>query len=85
VADCDMESGSYLRAAEQYQRVYRTYPDSPLAFDAMMAAGRAFRLGGRLDLAERAYEELLAAEPAGDRAENLKVQLAHVKALQGQL
>jgi len=85
VADCDIELGNYLRAAERYQRVYRSYPDSPLAFDAMMSAGRAFRLGGRLDLAAQAYEELLATDPAGDQAENLKLQLAHVKALQGQL
>jgi TolA-binding protein len=85
VADCDIELGNYLRAAEGYQRVYRSYPDSPLAFDAMMSAGRAFRLGGRLDLAAQTYEELLATDPAGDQAENLKLQLAHVKALQGRL
>jgi TolA-binding protein len=85
IADCDAELGNYLRAAEQYHRVYRTYGKSPLAFDAMMSAGRAYRLGGRLDLAEQVYEELLATEPTGDQAENLKVQLAYVKALQGQL
>jgi TolA-binding protein len=85
MADCDMELGNYLRAAEQYRRVYRSYPDSPLAFDAMMSAGRAFRVGGRLDLAEQVYEELLATEPAGDQAENLKLQLAYVRALQRQL
>lgn len=85
MADCDSELGNHLRAAEQYRRVFRSYPDSPLAFDAMMAAGREYRLGGRLDLAEQTYEELLKTEPTGDRAEDLKVQLAYVQALQGQL
>ncbi|MBN2536718.1 tetratricopeptide repeat protein [candidate division WOR-3 bacterium] len=85
LADCDSELGNHLRAAEQYRRVFRNYPDSPLAFDAMMAAGREYRLGGRLDLAEQTYQELLKTEPTGDQAEELKVQLAYVQALQGQL
>jgi TolA-binding protein len=34
--------GDPLKAAEEYKRVHSKYPESPLAFEAMMAAGRSY-------------------------------------------
>ncbi|OYD16169.1 hypothetical protein CH330_03575 [candidate division WOR-3 bacterium JGI_Cruoil_03_51_56] len=82
VADCEEELGSFLKAAQRYEEVYRDYPDSPLAFDAMMAAGRAYTKAGAFDKAEAMFHEFLDKNPTGEKAEKLKVQLAYVKTLQ---
>ncbi len=82
IANSEEELGSFLKAAEQYEKTYRTYPDWPLTLDAAMAAGRAYAKAGAFAKAEAVYRELLDKEPTGDKAENLKVQLAYVKTLQ---
>lgn len=81
IADCDAELGNVLKAAEQYERVYRRYPKWPLAFDAALAAGRSYIDAQAYDKAEVLYQELLKKEPAGERAEELKVQISYVRTL----
>jgi len=84
IANCDEELGNNLAAARTYEAVYRRYPDSPLAFRAMMAAGRAYRKAGALDKAIAVYEELLKKEqPAGQHQDEIKAELAYVQALKG--
>jgi len=81
IADCEVEQGNILKAAEQYESVYRRFPKWPLAFDAALAAGRAFADAGALDRAQALYQELLDKEPESEQAENLKIQLSYVKTL----
>ncbi len=81
IADCDVELGNGLKAAEGYERAYRRYPDSPLANTAMMAAGRSYVSAGVYDKAEAVYQELLDKEPGGQEADELKVQLSYVRTL----
>ncbi len=77
--------GDPLKAAEEYSKVLRKYPDSPLAFEAAMAAGRAYTNAGAFDKAETVYQELLDDEPGGEKAEKLKVQLSYVRTLRSKL
>ena len=81
VADCYEETGNHLKAAETYERVWRRYPDWPLASDAAMAAGRNYAEAGAFDRAERVYRAMLDKEPVGELAENLKLQLSYVQTL----
>ncbi|MFO7638406.1 MAG: tetratricopeptide repeat protein [bacterium] len=81
IADCLQETGDLLKAAEHYERAWRRYPDSPLAEEAALAAGRNFALAGALDRAERLYQTLLDKEPTGELAENLKMHLSYVQTL----
>ncbi len=81
LADCDAELGNMLKAARQYENVYRRYPKWPMAFDAALAAGRAYAEAGALDQAEALYKELLKKEPTGEKAEEVKVQLSFVRTL----
>jgi len=77
--------GDPLRAAEEYRKVRRKYPDSPLVFEAMMAAGRAYTNAGAYDKAETVYQELLEQDPGGEKAEKAKVQLSYVRTLRSKL
>ncbi|MEO0080111.1 MAG: tetratricopeptide repeat protein [candidate division WOR-3 bacterium] len=82
IANCDEELGNNLRAARTYEAVYRRYQDSPLAFAAMMAAGRAYRNAGKLEKAIAIYEELLKKEQqGGQHLDEVKAELAYVQAL----
>jgi TolA-binding protein len=77
--------GNPLKAAEEYTKVFKKYPDTPLAFDAVMAAGRAYTNAGAYDKAEAVYQELLDEDPGGEEAEKLKVQLSYVRTLRSKL
>ncbi|MFO7675317.1 MAG: tetratricopeptide repeat protein [bacterium] len=81
VADCLQETGKPLKAAETYEQAWRRYPQSPLAEEAAMAAGRNYADAGALDRAEKLYRALLDKEPTGEKAEVLKMQLSHVRTL----
>lgn len=81
IGDCELELGNPEAAAEQYQRAAREYPDSPLATEARVAAGKAMLVAGSYDRAEEVFLALLDDKPTGDRAEEAKLQLAHVRAL----
>lgn len=83
IGNIEEQLGNALAAASAYEVVFRRWPDSPLAFEAMMAAGRCYRQAGALDRAEAVYERLLDREmrqPTG-RSEDVKLQLAQVRAL----
>ena len=82
IGNCDEQTGDNLAAAKAYEEVWRKWPKSPLAYDAMMAAGRAYRNANDLAKAEAAYEELLKGKPEGEKGEEVKVELARVQALQ---
>ena len=85
IANCDEEMGNHAQAAARYEKTYRGYQESPLAFDAMMAAGRNYRMAGDLSKAEAVYQELLDSELGGDKSEAVKVQLAFIKSLADRL
>ncbi|MBM3314628.1 tetratricopeptide repeat protein [candidate division WOR-3 bacterium] len=83
LGNVEEQLGNAAEAAKAYEAVFRRWPESPLAYEAMMAAGRCYRSAGALDRAEAVYEHLLEAdgEQAGGRSEDIKLQLAQVKAL----
>jgi TolA-binding protein len=83
VANCEEQLGNNEAAASAYDAVYRRYRKSPLAFGAMMAAGRCYRNAGELARAEAVYTELLKGKPTGESGEEVKTQLAYVQALKG--
>lgn len=83
IGNVEEQLGNALAAANAYEAVFRRWPDSPLAFEAMLAAGRCYRGAGALDRAEAVYEQLLNREtqqPTG-RSEDIKLQLAQLRAL----
>ena len=82
IGNCEEQSGDNLAAAQSYEAVWQRWPKSPLAFDAMMAAGRAYRNANNLAKAEAVYQELLKTKPEGEQGEDVKVELARVQALQ---
>ena len=82
IANCEEQAGDNAGAAKSYEKVWHRWPKSPLAFDAMMAAGRAYRNANDLAKAEANYQELLKTKPEGEKGEDAKVELARVQALQ---
>jgi TolA-binding protein len=82
IGNCDEQAGDNLAAAKAYEAVRRRWPKSPMAYDAMMAAGRAYRNANALDKAEAVYQELLKSKPEGEKGEEVKVELARVQVLQ---
>ncbi len=82
IGNCEEQAGNNLAAAQAYLQVHRKYKTSPLAFDAMLAAGRCFRNANAYDKAEAVYGELLKDKPQGEKGEELKLELARVQALQ---
>lgn len=86
LAVCAEKQGNFLGAAGIYEKVYRRFAQSPLGFEAMMQAGRCYRQAGALDRAEKVYDELLKKEKGtGSRAEEIRVELAYVRALKNRL
>ncbi len=86
LAICEEKLGNYARAGKIYESVYRRYPQSPLGFEGMMQAGRCYRQAGMLDRAEKIYEELLEKEkPTGARADDVRIELAFIRALKNRL
>jgi len=82
IGNCDEQTGDNLAAAKAYEAVWRRWPKSPLAYDAKMAAGRAYRNGNAYDKAEAVYQELLKGKPEGEKGEEVKLELARVQTLQ---
>lgn len=82
IGNCDEQTGDNMAAAKAYEAVWRRWPKSPLAYDAMMAAGRAYRNANDLAKAEAVYQELLKSKPEGQKGEDVKVELSRVQALQ---
>jgi TolA-binding protein len=82
IGNCEEQAGDNLAAAKAYEAVQRRWPKSPLAYDAMMAAGRAYRNANAFDKAEAVYQQLLKGKPEGEKGEDVKVELARVQTLQ---
>ncbi len=82
IGNCEEQAGDNAAAAKSYQAIRRRWPKSPFAYDAMMAAGRAYRNANDFAKAEAVYQELLKSEPEGQKGEDAKVELARVQALQ---
>jgi len=82
IGNCEEQAGDNLAAAKSYEAVRSKWPKSLLAFDAMMAAGRAYRNAGDFVNAEAVYQKLLETKPEGEKGEDVKVELARVQALQ---
>ncbi|HTW92612.1 MAG TPA: tetratricopeptide repeat protein [bacterium] len=82
IGNCEEQSGNNLGAAKSYEAVWQRWPKSPLAYDAMMAAGRAYRDANDFAKAEAIYQELLTSKPAGEKGEDVKIELARIQALQ---
>jgi TolA-binding protein len=80
IANCEEQLGNNLKAAEAYELVYRKHPKAPLAFVAMMDAGRCYRSAGALDKAAAVYNQLLKDKPQGEKVDEVKMQLAAVEA-----
>ncbi len=82
IGNCEEQAGDNAAAARSYEAVARRWPKSPLAFDATMAAGRAYRNAGDLTKAEALYKELVKDLPQGEQRGDAQVELARVQALQ---
>jgi outer membrane protein assembly factor BamD (BamD/ComL family) len=80
IAQCLEETGRYRDAAESYLKVQREHPESPLAPDALFAAGRCYELAGDLRLAESAYSDLVGLYPNSNQANLVKLPLLEIQA-----
>jgi TolA-binding protein len=85
IGNCQEQAGDNLAAAESYEAIWSKWPKSLLAFDAMMAAGRAYRNAGDFANAEAVYHELLKTKPEGEKGDEVKMELARIRALQNKL
>lgn len=82
IAACEEQAGNYHQAARLYESVYQKYKKSPLGYEALLAAGRCYRLAGALDQAEKLFNDYLEKEkPTGPKVEDVKAELAYVRAL----
>lgn len=82
IGNSEEQAGDNLAAAKSYEAVRRRWPKSPLAHDAMMAAGRAYRNANDLAKAEAIYQEMLKDEPQGQKRGDILFELARVQTLQ---
>ncbi|MBM3322391.1 tetratricopeptide repeat protein [candidate division WOR-3 bacterium] len=85
IANCEEQLGNYAAAARSYEAVYRSYPKSPLAFDAMLAAARCYRKANQVDKAEAVYRRLLKDKPEGEKGDDVKAGLAAIQALKNKV
>ncbi|MGQ9707306.1 MAG: tetratricopeptide repeat protein [bacterium] len=82
IAGCEEQNGNFQQAGKIYEVVYHRYKNSPLSYESLISAGRCYRLAGALDLAERLFDEYLKKEkPTGPKADDVKAELAYVRAL----
>ena len=80
IAQCLEEVGRYKEAADAYLKVQREHPDSELAPDALMGAGRCYELAGDLEQARKAYQELIDLYPDSNEANLVKMPLLELQA-----
>jgi len=80
IAQCLEEIGRYREAADAYLKVQREHPDSDLAPDALMGAGRCYELAGDLEQAEKMYQDLIDLYPDTYEAKIMKVPLLELQA-----
>ena len=80
IAQCLEEAARYRDAAESYLKVQREHPDSPLAPDALLGAGRCYELAGDLRLAESTYSELVELYPDSNQANLVTLPLLEIQA-----
>ncbi len=81
IAQCLEQLARYREAAENYLKVQREHPDSPLAPDALLGAARCYELAGDLRLAESAYSELLDLYPDSNQANVARMPLLEIQAI----
>jgi TolA-binding protein len=81
IANCWEELGKLTKAAEIYLQVYEKYKKSQLAPEAILAAGRCYKLEGNYQLAEKNYARALKELPPGEAAETARAELSYIKAL----
>ncbi len=85
IANCEEQLGNYPAAARAYEAVFRNYRQSPLAFDAMLAAARCYRKANQFDKAEAVYRRLLNEKPEGEKGDDVKAGLAAIQALKNKV
>ncbi len=81
IAQCLEELGRYGEAADNYLKVQREYPESPLAPDALLGAARCYELAGNLEEAARFYDEVLTAYPDSRQAQLARMPLLEIRSL----
>lgn len=80
IGNSEEQLGNNPKAAQAYEAVLQKYPKSPLAYEAAMGAGRAYRAAGMLDKAEAVYKKLADQKLQGEKGEEVKLQLAAIEA-----
>ncbi|MFH1312192.1 MAG: tetratricopeptide repeat protein [Candidatus Eisenbacteria bacterium] len=80
IAQCLEQTGRFRDAAENYLKVQREHPGSPLAPDALLGAGRCYELAGDLRLAESTYSEIIELYPDSNQASLVKMPLLEIQA-----
>ncbi|MEO0074586.1 MAG: tetratricopeptide repeat protein [candidate division WOR-3 bacterium] len=85
IGNCYEEQQNYRKAALIYEQVYHKYKKFPLAADALLAAGRAYRTLNDLNNAEKIYQLAIKELPPGENAEQAKSELAYVLAMKNKI
>jgi TolA-binding protein len=81
IGNCYEEQQNLKKAAQIYEQIYNKYKKLPLAADAIIAAGRCYKVLNDFNNAERIYAQAVKELPAGETAEQAKSELAYINAL----
>lgn len=81
IGNCYEEQENLRKSAQIYESVYDKYKKSPLAQEALLAAGRCYLTINDVTNAERVYQKAVKKLPPGETAEQAKSGLAYIQAL----
>jgi len=80
---CYEQNGKILKAASQYQKVYQSYPDSPLRDRAMLAKANVFLSSGGYQSAAEEYTRVIESATDEDVQAEARVRRAACRFLGG--
>ncbi len=76
IAECDMESGEFEAAGDNFVQAVSLNPDGLLAPQYLFSAGRAYLKAGQKEKAKEVFSRLIDQYPDSEQASEAKQQLA---------
>jgi outer membrane protein assembly factor BamD (BamD/ComL family) len=76
IAECDMQSGAFEAAGDNFVKAVSSKPDGLLAPQYLLSAGRAYLKANQKEKAKQAFNRLLDQYPDSNEAGKAKEQLA---------
>ncbi|MEZ5358770.1 MAG: tetratricopeptide repeat protein [Candidatus Zixiibacteriota bacterium] len=83
IGEMKIRAKQFAAAQETFDRLRKTYPESPLFDDALYEKAIAMRRADQFDDAIAGFKEFLSAHPESDLVPDAKIYVAYCSALKG--